>query len=181
MYSPSLWPSLTAALRSAFAGNGGPLLALSDEEAERTSSGYSNLVDSNAAINCIDRPGPSGGFAGYAAAAAAGAADGPTFGVAIGWALPPCAFWPVPPVSSPAPVTSKPGLPTLLVVGTTRDPATPYSQAVSVAKQLSGRLLTYDGDGHTAYLRGSSCVDRAVDSYLVSLTLPTSGLVCQPG
>jgi pimeloyl-ACP methyl ester carboxylesterase len=181
MYSPTLWPSLTAALQSAFAGNGSRLLALSDEEAERTSSGYTNLIDANVAINCIDRPGPSGGIAGYVAAAAAGAADGPTFGEAIGWALPPCAYWPVAPVSSPASVSRLPGLPNVLVIGTIRDPATPYSQAVSLATQLGGRLLTYNGDGHTAYLRGSLCVDRAVDSYLLSGALPTSGLVCQPG
>ena len=37
------------------------------------------------------------------------------------------------------------------VVGTTRDPATPYKWAKSLASQLSsGTLLTYEGDGHTA-------------------------------
>jgi pimeloyl-ACP methyl ester carboxylesterase len=181
MYSPTLWPSLTAALQSAFAGKGSRLLALSDEEAERTSSGYTNLIDSNVAINCADRPGPSGGIAGYAAAAASGVVDGPTFGVAIGWALPPCAYWPVPPESTPAPVSKLPGLPTVLVVGTIRDPATPYAQAVSLSSQLQGRLLTYNGDGHTAYLRGSACIDRAVNAYVLAGALPASGLVCQPG
>ncbi len=181
MYSPVFWPMLTAALRSAFAGQGSRLLQMSDEQSGRTSSGYSNLVESNVAINCVDRPGPSGGIAGYGAAAAAGAADGPTFGVAIGWAEPPCAYWPVAPTSTPTAVSRQPGLPTVLVVGTTRDPATPYAQAVSLAGQLGARLLTYDGDGHTAYLRGSACIDRAIDSYLVSGALPSSGLVCQPG
>jgi pimeloyl-ACP methyl ester carboxylesterase len=176
MYTNALWPSLTFALTAGFAGNGAALLLLSDEGSERTSAGYSNLIESNVAINCADRPGPSGGLAGYAAAAASGAADGPTFGVAIGWALPPCAYWPVPPESTPAPVSRLPGLPTVLVVGTTRDPATPYSQSVALASQLQGRLLTFNGDGHTAYLRGSACIDRAIDGYIVAGTLPASGL-----
>ena len=56
----------------------------------------------------------------------------------------------------------------ILVVGTTRDPATPYESAQALAEQLdSGHLLTYDGDGHTAYRLGSSCVDTAVDAYLL--------------
>ena len=33
------------------------------------------------------------------------------------------------------------------MIGTTRDPATPYTWAVKPARQLPGALLTYDGDG----------------------------------
>jgi hypothetical protein len=67
----------------------------------------------------------------------------------------------------------------ILVVGTTRDPATPYQWAINMAKELSsGLLLTRVGDGHTAYTRGSSCIDAAVDAYLVSGKLPAVGTVC---
>ena len=66
-----------------------------------------------------------------------------------------------------------------MVLGTTRDPATPYQWAQGLAGQLSsGLLVTYDGDGHTAYGRGSSCVDRAVDDYLLKGTTPARGLRC---
>jgi TAP-like protein len=42
-------------------------------------------------------------------------------------------------------------------------------------------LLTYNGDGHTAYGRGSTCIDRAVeDDYLVQGTVPAPGTVCKP-
>ena len=35
----------------------------------------------------------------------------------------------------------------------------------ALAKQLdAGHLLTYVGDGHTAYRRGSTCIDRKVDA-----------------
>ena len=54
-----------------------------------------------------------------------------------------------------------PGAAPILVVGTTGDPATPYEWAKGLASQLSsGRLLTWEGYGHTAYGQGSSCVSR---------------------
>jgi hypothetical protein len=66
-----------------------------------------------------------------------------------------------------------------LVIGTTRDPATPYAWAVELAEQLeSGVLLTYDGDGHTAYNRGSGCIDSTVEEYLISGTVPADGTRC---
>ena len=59
------------------------------------------------------------------------------------------------------------------MVGTTRDPATPYSQAVALANELdSGVLITRNGDGHTGYGRGNTCVDSAVDRYLVQPAPP---------
>ena len=42
----------------------------------------------------------------------------------------------------------------------------------------SGVLLTYDGDGHTAYGRSNDCIDDAVDAYLVDGTVPQDGLTC---
>jgi hypothetical protein len=72
------------------------------------------------------------------------------------------------------------GAPPILVVGTTRDPATPYRWAQALARSLkSGVLLGWNGDGHTAYLSGSSCVDTAVDRYLITLSPPRNGTVCQ--
>ena len=67
----------------------------------------------------------------------------------------------------------------IVVVGTTRDPATPYRWAQSLASQLSsGTLLTYDGDGHTAYGRGSTCIDSAINRYLLRGTPPRTGKRC---
>lgn len=70
--------------------------------------------------------------------------------------------------------------PTILVVGTTYDPATPYREAVRLASQLqSARLLTMQGDGHTAYGGNSACIDTAVDAYLNEGTLPAVGTNCK--
>ena len=47
-----------------------------------------------------------------------------------------------------------------------------------MAKELSSaRLLTFNGEGHTAYGR-DRCVDDYVDAYLVNLELPAEGTQC---
>jgi hypothetical protein len=81
--------------------------------------------------------------------------------------------------SEPAPDVDAAGAAPIVVIGTTRDPATPYQWAVHLADQLeSGVLISRDGDGHTGYNAGNDCVDEAVEAYLVSGTVPTDGLEC---
>jgi len=66
----------------------------------------------------------------------------------------------------------------MLVIGTLHDPATPYQGAVELSAALgNGVLLTWEGEGHTAYLR-SPCVDEIVDDYLVDLKVPEPGKRC---
>jgi hypothetical protein len=103
----------------------------------------------------------------------------PVFGATLAWGDLPCAYWPVHPVSKPRAIAARGAAP-ILVVGTIRDPATPYAWAQGLASELaSASLLTYDGDGHTAYRRGSTCIDGAVDAYFLRGTMPTAGLRCQ--
>ena len=72
-----------------------------------------------------------------------------------------------------------PGAAPILVVGTTGDPATPYEWAVALADQLeSGVLVSYDGEGHTAYNKSNACVNGAVESYLIDGTVPASDPMC---
>ena len=55
----------------------------------------------------------------------------------------------------------------ILVIGTVGDPATPIAWADALAKQLTnGKLIRYNGQGHTGYNRGSACVDIAAPSAL---------------
>jgi len=67
----------------------------------------------------------------------------------------------------------------ILVVGTTNDPATPYSWAESLTQQLgNATLLTYEGEGHTAYGRSNQCIIDAVDGWLVDGNMPAEGTRC---
>jgi pimeloyl-ACP methyl ester carboxylesterase len=178
LYSILDWDQLTISLDGAMKGNGDGLLALSDQINGRQSNGsYDNLIESNMAINCVDRPS-LGPISAYAAAAIAGAKDdGPTFGEYIGWGNIACADWPVAAELAPGPIAPA-GSPPIMVVGTLRDPATPYRWAQSLAKEAKGPLLTYDGDGHTAFLQ-SSCIQAVVKTFLVSLTDPAPGTTCK--
>ena len=67
----------------------------------------------------------------------------------------------------------------ILVLGTTRDPATPMKWAVALADQLeSGVLVERDGDGHTAYNAGNGCIDTIVEDYLVDEVVPDDPTSC---
>jgi hypothetical protein len=70
------------------------------------------------------------------------------------------------------------GSPPILVVGATKDPATPYVWAQRLAAELQhGVLVTWQGENHVAYYY-SGCV-RAIDqAYFVAGTLPAAGTVC---
>ncbi|MER5780584.1 alpha/beta hydrolase [Streptomyces mobaraensis] len=179
MYDQAGWPVLRKALALAAAGDGSVLLALSDAYYERNANGsYSNLMAANAAVNCLDAPSAFHGPDDVRHALPAFRKASPVLGEALAWASLSCAYWPTHPTGHPHRITARGAAP-ILVVGTTRDPATPYPWARSLASQLSsGRLLTYEGDGHTAYTRGSACVDSAINSYLLTGTAPRSGLRC---
>jgi pimeloyl-ACP methyl ester carboxylesterase len=90
-----------------------------------------------------------------------------------------CNEWPFEVVQGPKDYSAQ-GAPTMLVVGTTNDPATPYSQAKEFANNVlaKGYLLTYDGEGHTAYGRSNSCVANTVDDFLINGNLPKKEKTC---
>lgn len=173
LYSKSLWPYLSQGLTEAVQGTGSTLLALNDQYLDRTDTGYANIIEANYAVNCIDRPWPRT-LAPYQRLAEQVAKQYPRFGPAIALSGLACADWPVAAVSTPHRVTA-PGSPPVVVLGNTRDPATPHSWAVALAEQLSrGILLTFNGDGHTIYRNSApGCIKDPVNAYLVSLTPPT--------
>ncbi|MFF5146652.1 alpha/beta hydrolase [Streptomyces sp. NPDC013157] len=180
MYDQAEWEQLRDALHTAMKDNDGAgLLALSDSYYERDSDGrYSNLMFANAAVNCLDLPPAFTGPEGVEKALPEFEKASPVFGPNLAWASLNCAYWPVGATGEPHRIAAKGAAP-IVVVGTTRDPATPYPWARSLAGQLSsGRLLTYVGDGHTAYGRGSTCIDSAIDTYLLDGTPPAKGKRC---
>jgi pimeloyl-ACP methyl ester carboxylesterase len=170
---------LNLSLERALAGDGSALQLLADEYLRRNSDGTfkGNMNEVNAGVNCVDRTWDKD-ITVIEAGIPAFEAVSPVFGPYLGWSGLVCAQWPIPP-TAPAPVTAAGAAP-ILVVGTTGDLATPYEWAESLAGQLeSGVLLTYDGAGHTAYRKGSDCIDDAVDAYLIDGTAPEDGLRCE--
>ena len=172
------WKQLGTALNDAARGDGSQLLALSDQYTGRRPDGtYDNETAAFYATVCLDGPVPRT-IAAVTQLAKRAARVAPHFGASTVWSGLPCTYWPVPPVSRPAPIHAA-GAPPIVVVGNTDDPATPYSGAQALAKELrSGHLLTYVGEGHTAYGRGDDCIDNAIDAYLISRTVPAAGMRC---
>ena len=179
MYDQGEWPTLRAALNQAVAGNGSGLLALSDEYYERSASGqYQNLMAANAAVNCLDLAPAATTPQEVEQQLPTYRKASPHFGTTLAWSGLSCASWPFKPTGEPHTIPAKGAAP-ILVVGTTRDPATPYAWAKALAAQLnSGTLLSFNGDGHTAYERGSSCVDSDVNTYLLTGRTPAKGTMC---
>ncbi|MCP2332345.1 alpha/beta hydrolase [Actinoalloteichus caeruleus] len=89
-----------------------------------------------------------------------------------------CAGWPVEPANPPREHQVS-GTPTVLVATSAHDPATPAHWAEALAAQFEdARLLTFDGDGHTAALN-SGCAREHEARYLIDLEPPPEGLVCR--
>ena len=170
---------LEQALAAAARGDGERLLALSDEYTGRHEDGtYDSSQPAFWAIGCRDGPAMGGPDA-YQAAEPQFAAAAPRVGVALLNAGLVCAYWPVPPVPSVAPVQID-GTPPIVVIGTTNDPATPLKWAQGLAGEISsGVLLTAEGTQHTAFVTAfNRCVDDDVVQYLVDLEPPANGTKC---
>jgi pimeloyl-ACP methyl ester carboxylesterase len=180
LYSPSLWRHLTQALSELSEGKGDTMLTLADLYMGRDAKGhYNNSTDVRVAVNCVDQP-PVTDRAKTVEEDRRSRELAPfmSYGQFTGHApLETCAFWPVPPTSTPHEIKVS-GLPPILVVSTTNDPATPYQAGVDLAKQLGGTLLTFEGTQHTVVFQGNACIDNISATYLVDVTVPPPNTRC---
>ncbi|WP_436841012.1 alpha/beta hydrolase [Streptomyces niveus] len=181
LYSKEYWPLLEQGLDEADGGSGALLLVLSDAMNGRNEKGrYSNIQAANAAVNCVDSK-QRYTLAQTKAKLAEFRKVSPVFGDFLGWGLLGCSEWPVP-GEWDKPDVSAPGAAPILVIGNTGDPATPYEGARAMVKALGkgvGVELTYEGQGHGAYNSGSTCVQNAVNGYLLDGKVPKNGTVCK--
>ncbi|GAB3245102.1 alpha/beta hydrolase [Nocardioides dilutus] len=179
LYNRDYWYLLDQGLETALDGDGTTLQLLADAYASRNRDGSygDNSTEAIYAINCLDDP---------FAITADEVPDhipqfleaSPTLGEVFAWGLIGCDGIQVE-SSEPDREIRGTGAAPIVVVGTTRDPATPYEWAVALADQLeSGVLVSRDGDGHTGYNSGNQCVDEALEAYLVDGTVPEDGLEC---
>lgn len=180
MYDPSEgWPQLREALAGALRGDASGMLTLVDEFVGRDAEGHyrDNSIDALYAVNCLDRTDRADA-AETAVLAEEWAHQAPVFGAYFAWGNLPCDTWPAAATDEPHRIAA-PGSGPIMVVGTKYDPATPYEWAVSMERDLANAaLVSWDADGHTGYRRGSSCVDAAVDRFLLSGVLPSGQTHC---
>jgi pimeloyl-ACP methyl ester carboxylesterase len=177
------WPILADALSEAVAQGQAPsLLQIADQRLGRPPDGHWDpLLEANAVITCVDRPIRK------APTAAAELADVATFQSQLppwggGWATASCVGMPKPAKDDRLGTVTVQGSAPVLVIGTTGDPATPYSGAEAMVGRIDGsQLLTFDSTEHTAFGRGiSTCIDDAVVAYFVDGALPAPGTHCAP-
>ncbi|WP_185845920.1 alpha/beta hydrolase [Kibdelosporangium aridum] len=179
LYAEELWETLNKGLADLQRQRPRILMLLADTYFQRDKNGrYSTTQDAFTAVRCVD----DARVTDHALVLEAQqrykqVAPFLDDGLPASPALDACAFWPVPNTSEPH-LPAVQGLPPILVVSTTGDPATPYQAGVNLAKALGGALLTYEATQHTAFLQGNSCVDNAGSAYLVDLTVPPQGIRC---
>ena len=180
LYDEQNWSLLTQALEEAIDQRTGTmLLFLADFYNDRNADGSfsTNSTEAFTAVNCLDgRSDPD--VEAMRAEAAEIEAAAPTVGTFFSYGGITCADWPYPVAEQEYDVAAPDAAP-IVVVGTTNDPATPYVWAEGMAEALdTSVLVTYEGEGHTAYGRSNSCIDNALEDYLVDGTVPEDGLTC---
>jgi pimeloyl-ACP methyl ester carboxylesterase len=177
LYAKQFWGLLAAALAQAASGDGSSIRAIMDLI---VSPPGDPSLDRFFAIAGSEQQWPRNVDA-YLERGAREWVDDPHFWYQFAYAEIPFALWPMRDEDAyGGPFTVGPSSPTPLVIGTTYDPATPYLSALGTVKALgNARLLTMEGDGHTAYGRNSACVNSATEAYLIMGTLPAEGTVCQ--
>ncbi|MET0806624.1 MAG: alpha/beta hydrolase [Lacisediminihabitans sp.] len=183
LYDRDSWSSLSSMIAGLQKGSAKLAFSFADAYNGRSSNGtYDHSVDVYTAALCLDGAYPPD-LAGTRATMDAIAQAAPTVGEILSYSdwvqvSIACQNWPYRNVLSAAPITAAGAAP-IMVVGTTDDPATPYSGAVALADQLdSGVLVSRTGEGHTAYASGNACIDRTVDAYLVKGTVPVADPHC---
>ncbi|TGO06525.1 putative exported protease [Serinibacter arcticus] len=176
MYWAADWPALVTGLADVEAGTDGTVVDEIGDAGVMAGSDDVNHPFAFPAIDCTDYPMTSTyeqAVENVRALEDASALFGPGSVAELA-----CVLWPAAADVERVPITASGAAP-ILVVSALRDPATPHAWSVSLADQLeSGRLLTYDGEGHAVYGGVSPCVDRVVDTYLLTGELPAEGTIC---
>ncbi|HET9518306.1 MAG TPA: alpha/beta hydrolase [Actinoplanes sp.] len=176
LYTEAGWAQLAKAVDDLRRGDPAGVFALADAYADRDPKGtYSNQGDANLAVNCTDAASvPT--VQQVRQLQGRWRAKYPLFGAPIALGLLPCVLWPG--RRDPYPTGPARGAPPIVVIGTTGDPATPYENTARLAEMLGvGRVLTWQGEGHTAY-PDTPCITTAVNRYLIDLRVPAQGLRC---
>lgn len=180
LYSQESWQYLRDLFDEVMRGRADYAFQIADFYFDRDADGtYStNATEAFLAINCLDYPTDSS-LELMRMEEAELIRRAPVLGQQLAYGGTGCAGWPYAATRVRGPIAA-PGSSDILVVGTTNDPATPYVWAKALAAQLeNGHLVTYEGEGHTAYNKdGADCVTDVVDEYFIKGTVPSSDPEC---
>jgi pimeloyl-ACP methyl ester carboxylesterase len=179
MYDASYgWQEELHALRGVVKGDGSDMLSMVDWFTSRENGHFKdNGNEVIYAVNCIDRADRPDAPQ-LKRLAADWSKQYPFFGSYLAWSMVGCTHWPVP-ATGRAGAWSGGKIPPLLIIGNVWDPATPVEGAKSLASQMPGSVfLQWNGDGHTAYMQGSPCVDDYVNRFYLQGGTPKAGTVC---
>lgn len=179
LYQATAWTYLSDMFESVLQGEAEYAFQFADAYNGREEDGSyaDNSTEAFVAINCVDYSYNDDPAAMRAQAAEIEAAA-PVIGTYMSFGDIGCANWPHTFTGERTKIHA-PGAAPILVIGTTNDPATPYVWAKSLASQLeSGHLVTFTGEGHTAYNKSNSCVNDTVDDYLLDGTVPQADPKC---
>lgn len=185
LYSENSWGVLQQALTAAMAEDpdGGILLYLRDTYRGRQEDGtWDASSDAFAAIGCADQVERAQTPLGDRERVEEWGEEYPFFGELFASGLPGCFGFPAAeePIV-PLALGSITGVPPVVLVSSTGDPATPYENGEKVQDIIDGSVVvTWEGNDHTAYRNQSKCIDAPLTRYLIELTPPEEGLRCEP-
>ncbi|MFJ9413277.1 alpha/beta hydrolase [Streptomyces sp. NPDC101227] len=97
------------------------------------------------------------------------------------WMNLPCATWPAK-QQTPVNVKTGKGLPSVLIVQSTRDAATPYDGAVELHKRFAGSRMITERDAGSHGVTGlvNPCINDRVDAYFVDGKIDAEDVTCAP-
>jgi pimeloyl-ACP methyl ester carboxylesterase len=183
LYNTANWPYLVDLFNDVSNGSAKVAFELSDAYNDRNSNGtyQDNETEAFTAINCLDYPSDPT-VSTMRAQEVQLDKEAPVFGHLMAYGGTGCFDWPYKPTRTAGALAAKGSAP-IIVIGTTGDPATPYAMAKHVSTLLqNGHLITYHGDGHTAYNKDTTpadeCVNTAVDNFFVHGTVPKTDPQC---
>lgn len=176
MYSENIWPAFAVGIAMALDGDASVLMQLADAYYQRAEDGtWANSLEAFSVMTCMNaRSTPTADEL---------AARDRDLAIIAPLIYPEGLFAPSLCEELPAPATNPititgAGAPTLLVIGNTGDPATPFASTETMAASLeSAVLVAVETNDHGGYGL-NDCIDDVVHTYLIDLEAPAAGTRC---
>ncbi len=176
MYSEDIWPTFAQAIALGLEGDGSVLMQLADAYNQRRPDGtWGNELEAFFVISCmdaVDRPTPEE----QAELAEELAEIAPLVYPSGYFSVSGCNVLPAP-ADEPVVITGQ-GTPTLLVIGNSGDPATPFASTQRMAAALASAVLVeVESNDHGGY-GINDCINGIVHRYLIDGTAPAAATRC---